>query len=203
VSLYSAVMGVRNVRQLPRSERRQSILEGAGRAFTAAGFAATSMEAIAEEAGVSKLLLYRHFESKAELYRSVLEQVLERSQEQFAAALATSQGPAVYARAFTTVARENPEGFRLLWRHAAREPDFTSYAAEVRAEVVRYAEGVLAPFVVDPTVLGWAAETIVAFLVEAVLAWLERGDPQRDDEFVSLVTHSLEALVRTWANPCI
>jgi AcrR family transcriptional regulator len=192
-------MGVRNVRQLPRSERRQSILGGAGRAFTAAGFAATSMEAIAEEAGVSKLLLYRHFDSKAELYRSVLEQVQQRIGEEFAAALETEQGPRVSARAFTTVAREDPYGFRLLWRHAAREPAFAGYAAEVRAEAVLFAEGVLAPFVVDPTILGWAAETIVAFLVEAVLAWLERGDPQRDEEFVTLVTRSLEALVRTWA----
>lgn len=194
-------MGVRNVRQLPRSERRESILGGAGRAFTAAGFAATSMEAIAEEAGVSKLLLYRHFDSKAELYRSVLERVLERIQEEFTAAMETAEGPAVSARAFTTVAREDPDGFRLLWRHAAREPAFASYAAGVRAEAVRFAEGALAPFVVDPTVLGWAAETIVAFLVEAVLAWLERGDPQRDDEFVALVRDSLEALVRTWAEP--
>jgi AcrR family transcriptional regulator len=194
-------MGVRNVRQLPRSERRESILGGAGRAFTAAGFAATSMEAIAEEAGVSKLLLYRHFDSKAELYRSVLERVLERIQEEFTAAMETVKGPAVSARAFTTVAREDPDGFRLLWRHAAREPDFASYAAGVRAEAVRFAQEVLAPFVVDPTVLGWAAETIVAFLVEAVLAWLERGDPQRDEEFVGLVSDSLEALVRTWAEP--
>jgi AcrR family transcriptional regulator len=192
-------MGVRNVRQLPRSERRQSILGGAGRAFTAAGFAATSMEAIAEEAGVSKLLLYRHFESKAELYRSVLEQVQVRIAEEFSAAAERGEGPGVPVWAFTTVAREDPEGFRLLWRHAAREPAFAGHAAEVRAGAVHYAEGVLTQFVADPTILGWAAETIVAFLVEAVLAWLERGDPQRDEEFVALTTASLEALVRTWA----
>lgn len=194
-------MGLRNVRQLPRSERRESILGGAARAFTAAGFAATSMEAIAEEAGVSKLLLYRHFDSKAELYRSVLERVLQRIQEEFSAAMETVEGPVVSAWAFTTVAREDPDGFRLLWRHAAREPDFAGYAAGVRSEAVRFAEVALAPFVVDATVLGWAAETIVAFLVEAVLAWLERGDAQRDDEFVALVSRSMEALVRTWAGP--
>jgi AcrR family transcriptional regulator len=184
-------MGVRNVRQLPRSERRQSILVGAARAFTAAGFAATSMEAIAGEAGVSKLLLYRHFDSKAELYRSVLERVLERIQEEFSRTNA-------WVRAFTTVAREHPDGFRLLWRHAAREPAFAGYAAGVRAEAVHFAEGVLTPYV-DSTVLGWAAETTVAFLVEAVLAWLERGDAERDDEFVALTTASMEGLVRTWA----
>ena len=196
MSLYSSVMGVRNVRQLPRSERRQSILGGAARAFTAAGFVATSMEAIAEEAGVSKLLLYRHFDSKAELYRSVLERVLERIQEEFS----RMKGPGVSVRSFTTVAREDPDGFRLLWRHAAREPAFASYAAGVRAEAVRFAEGVLTPYV-DATILGWAAEAIVAFLVEAVLAWLERGDPHRDEEFVALTTASMEALVRTWAGP--
>ena len=34
----------------------------------------------------------------------------------------------------------------------------------------------------------WAAQTLVGYLVEAVLNWLEFGDPAHDDEFVELAT---------------
>ena len=64
----------------PRREQadtaRRSILEAALRGFIARGFGAASMEGIAREAGVAKLTLYRHFETKEELF----EQVARRAQ---------------------------------------------------------------------------------------------------------------------------
>ena len=106
---------------LRRDERRASILDGAAAAFADAGFAATSMETIAASAGVSKLIVYRHFDSKEELYRSVIEQVAARLAAVFAEAVAHGDPAEAPARAFLTVARENPEGFGLLWRHSARQ----------------------------------------------------------------------------------
>ena len=60
-------------RRMPRAERREQILGSATRAFARAGFANTSLDAIAAEAGVTPVILYRHFTSKADLYRAVLE----------------------------------------------------------------------------------------------------------------------------------
>ena len=37
----------------------------------------------------------------------------------------------------------------------------------------------------------WAAECVFGWLVEAVLTWLEYGDPSRDEEFVDRTTAAL------------
>lgn len=49
-------------------EKRAAILEAAKRLFPAQGFDGTSMDAIAAEAGVSKLTVYSHFGGKESLF---------------------------------------------------------------------------------------------------------------------------------------
>jgi len=184
---------------LSRGERRRSIVAGAARAFSTAGFDATSMDAIAEAAGVTKLILYRHFESKEELYRSIVEQVSLRLRTEIAAAVEEGRRRRVVVPAFLAVAREDPDGFRLLWVHAAREPRFAAYSEAVHAASVAFARRLLGRVVTDPVMLEWASCLSVDFLVQAVLAWLDQGDPAQDPRFETATTRSLEALVGTWS----
>lgn len=184
---------------LRRDERRASILDGAATAFADAGFAATSMETIAASAGVSKLILYRHFDSKEELYRSVIEQVAARLATVFAEAVAHGDPAEAPARAFLAVAREDPDGFALLWRHSAREPQFAEHVEQLRILAVAYARSRLAPLLSDESLETWAAETIVDVLVASVLHWLDHDDGTRDDAFVARAGRSLRALVEAWA----
>lgn len=60
-------------RRLTAAERRPLIEEAATRLFAERGFAATTVEDIVQAAGVTKPMLYRHFESKQELCVAVLE----------------------------------------------------------------------------------------------------------------------------------
>jgi TetR/AcrR family transcriptional regulator, mexJK operon transcriptional repressor len=53
--------------------KRAQILAGAMTTFMREGFAATSMEQIAKEAGVSKGTLYNHFDSKQALFSTIIE----------------------------------------------------------------------------------------------------------------------------------
>lgn len=56
-----------------RSLAKRAQITGAARTlFLTKGFAGTSMEAIADEAGVSKQTLYRHFETKVDLLGAVV-----------------------------------------------------------------------------------------------------------------------------------
>lgn len=158
------------------------------------------MGAIADATGVTKLILYRHFESKEALYRAVVDRVSGRLAEEFAVVVSAGRRRGVAARAFLTVAREDPDGFRLLWRHAAREPEFAEYADRFGVLAVEFASALLAPRVVDARWRRWGAETLVAFLVDAVLAWLDHGDHDRDDEFVTRVTASMLAMVEPWSD---
>ena len=50
----------------------QQIVEAARRLFMADGYGATSMDAIARDAGVSKATLYSHFTNKAELFAAII-----------------------------------------------------------------------------------------------------------------------------------
>jgi len=53
-------------------ERRQAILDGAGRVFARDGYEGASMARIAREVGVSKGTLYNYFPSKAALFHGVI-----------------------------------------------------------------------------------------------------------------------------------
>jgi AcrR family transcriptional regulator len=187
---------------LDRAARRETILRGAAEAFGEQGYAGTSMEDVAAASGITKLIVYRHFASKQELYDAVLERVSERGREVFLTGLQAGRPGSGAVRALLTVAREDPAGFTLLWRHAVREPQFAEHAGSIRQRGVRAAEALLASAgVPEGHVRVWAAETLMTYLVAAVLHWLEEGRPDEDEEFVERVTRSLLAMIRAWIGP--
>ena len=59
---------------MPADQRRQQLFEVARERFAEQGFHATSMDEIAEAAGVTKPVLYQHFPSKRALYVELLEE---------------------------------------------------------------------------------------------------------------------------------
>src|SRR5262245_562431 len=72
-------------------DRRVLILEAAREAFAEGGYHSTSLYAIAEPAGVSKALLYEHFDSKRELHVGMLEAHVNDLLERINAALAGAE----------------------------------------------------------------------------------------------------------------
>ena len=54
--------------------RRARVIDSALEEFAAGGYAGTSMGAIAERAGITRAVLYDHFESKQALYLALLEE---------------------------------------------------------------------------------------------------------------------------------
>ena len=55
------------------ADRRTAILAAARLAFAEGAYHEVSLDSVAERAGVSKALLYEHFDSKRELYQAMLE----------------------------------------------------------------------------------------------------------------------------------
>jgi AcrR family transcriptional regulator len=73
-------------KRMPRAERMRQMVEVAEQVFSARGYAAASMDEIAELVGVSKPMLYEYFNSKEGLLlaciresRSVLREVTEQA----------------------------------------------------------------------------------------------------------------------------
>jgi AcrR family transcriptional regulator len=183
---------------LDRPARRAAILQAAASAFAERGFADTSMDDVAAAAGITRLIVYRHFPSKEALYVAVLERVRDRLAEEGAGR--GERGESVAVRALLTVAREDAAGVTLLLRHAAREPRFAPYADAFRELVIAYADELMIAAHAPTRVRGrWAAETLVSFVFDALLHWIDDGDPARDDEFLARVDASLPALVAAWA----
>jgi len=157
------------------------------------------MDDVAAEAGVSRLIVYRNFESKAELYRAVLAGVRDRLREEFVAGYERRDEDRAFAvHAMVTVAREDPDGFRLLWRHAAREPEFAAFADEFHDRSVAAVEALVGEGLPDPALRHWATVLVVDFVVQAILGWLDHGDPRRDDELERRITEGIVALYPTW-----
>jgi AcrR family transcriptional regulator len=184
---------------LSRPERQAQLRRAAATAFARTGFAGTSMDDVAAEAGVSRLIVYRNFDSKVDLYRAVLTGVRDHLREEFVAGYERRDTePAFAIHAMVVVAREDPDGFRLLWRHAAREPEFAAFADEFHDRAVGAVEELVGEGLPDPALRRWATVLAVDFVVQAILGWLDHGDPRRDDELERRLTEGIVALYPTW-----
>lgn len=162
-------------RRLRREERRDQVLVAATKAFAGAGFAATSLDDIAAAAGVTRVVLYRHFDSKADLYRAVLDRMCDQLEEQVRQPAPTFTEDAVDG--LLAAAAESSAGFRLLFRHAVREPGFNERIDRFRHELIEAAYREIADVVSDPGLARWAAQTAPAAALEATIAWLDAGQP--------------------------
>ncbi|SDU25229.1 TetR/AcrR family transcriptional regulator [Jiangella alkaliphila] len=164
--------------RLPRAERREQIVAAATRAFATEGFAATGLDEIAAEAGISRAILYRHFESKTDLYRAVLDRVCER----LGAAVGERPGGFTDAAVDGLIAgaAADPDGFRLLFQHVPREPEFRDFADRFGTGMTAAAHQQIAALVPDPAWARWAAKLAPVVAIEAVIAWLDAGRPDID-----------------------
>jgi AcrR family transcriptional regulator len=186
-------------RRLGRKERRESILAAAAGAFARSGYAATSMADISSAAGVSHLIVYRHFDSKDELYAAVLQ----RANEELDVALGAPSAVGRYGitpHALLVSARAAPDAFTVLWRHAAREPAFMGIPENTRKQLVRVTQHALTEHA-EPSQQRWAARATVAYLIESVLVWIEEGNERLDDRFVAATDAATRAGVRAWTRP--
>ncbi|HUR77471.1 MAG TPA: helix-turn-helix domain-containing protein [Acidimicrobiales bacterium] len=186
-------------RLLAAPQRRAALINAAKDAFAERGFAATSMEDVAAVAGVSRLIVYRHFDSKEELY----DVVVAETADLLIRALRNSQtepGGQVAFAALLSVARADPNGFTVLWQHATREPQFAAHADGFRGPAVAFVRTLLTRAGLTGTRLTWAAETLLSFAVDAVTHWVAIEPPERDHELLELMAASMPLMIGAWTN---
>ena len=97
--------------RLPAAERREQLLQVALETFAAKGFHETSMNEVAEAAGVTKPVLYQHFASKKALYNELVDEIGARLERIIFAAVADAAGPRQQVEA----------GFRAYFRWAVAQ----------------------------------------------------------------------------------
>jgi AcrR family transcriptional regulator len=98
------------------------LLETACGVFAKRGFEAATLEQIAEQAGVSRPILYNHFGNKQGLFEAVVAAEIARVEAVVAEALAGAGDPREILergqRAFFRYVREHPDGHGVLTRDA-------------------------------------------------------------------------------------
>lgn len=172
-------------RRMPTAERRAVILRAAGPQFARDGYAGTRLDDVAAAAGVSKPILYRHFDSKKALYVALLDKheadlptFFER-----VAGVAQDLEPDALVRLilehWLDYVRENQHAWAMLFRDASgddelrrRRREVSARAREVMAAFVAGAGGDHVPADrVEPT-----AELLTSGLAGLALWWIDNPD---------------------------
>jgi len=115
---------IRQSPKLPPETRREQLLRAARVLFVKRGYRATTTEAIARKAGLTKGALYFHFKSKEEIFRELIRQATD----QFAAAFKQD-----------TVTNLSPGDVLLMLRRidASRDMPRTRHNLNMRAEALK------------------------------------------------------------------
>ncbi|BAT53303.1 transcriptional regulator [Nostoc sp. NIES-3756] len=112
------------------TDKVEKILQGAMQEFLANGYAATSMDKVAEAAGVSKATVYSHFQDKEGLFKALIEKLARKRFQSILGTQALQGEPYIVLRRLAKTALnqmvDDPEyqSFeRLLIGESARFPE--------------------------------------------------------------------------------
>lgn len=164
--------------RLSANARREQLLEVALTTFAGSGYHETSMNDVAEAAGVTKPVLYQHFESKRELYQAVVDDVGQRLVSAITSATAdATSGREQTERGFRAYFRwvaDNHDAFILLYG-ARLDREFAQAVRLVTAE----AAAAIAPLIdagLDPEHQLTLAHALVGLSEGASRRLVERGE---------------------------
>ncbi len=163
--------------RLPAAERKAQLIEKAITVFAAQGFYSTSMNDVAEAAGVTKPVLYQHFSSKRELYVELLTEIGSQLRETIAKSTADADGPRQQIemgfRAYFDYVADHTDAFKVLFGAGSRrDPEFSSLTRAVEGSI---AEAIAELIVVDGKPAEHSrllAHTIVGMTEAASRYWL-------------------------------
>lgn len=143
--------------------------------FAEDGYHSAAMEKIAQRAGVTKPVLYQHFEGKKELYLALLDSDMTRLLEQVRHAIDGAEGIARIEKgvgAYFDYIEDNVDSFRLLFRETmGADPEF-------RDAIDRFHDA--------------AAGSIGAIIAE------ETGKPQAESELLARGLMGMSEAAATW-----
>ena len=186
-------------RRMAAEDRRVLILESAREAFAEGGYHSTSLEGIAERAGVSKALLYEHFDSKRQLHAAMLETHVRELLERINAALADAEPGEERMRAgleaFFTFLEDRRGAAAILLRNTG-DPDVLEWLDRLRdgvaaAIVTLMTEEVEAVFADDPE-LRRMVEMIAQQQIGAIQSLADWWGEHREVPKERLVTTAME-----------
>jgi AcrR family transcriptional regulator len=190
-------MGATRRQRLPVAERRALIIEAAGRLFGESGYEAARLDEIAAAAGVTKPILYRHFDSKRDLYLALLDRHRD-DLTGFVASIPAEGSTEQRLRAVLDVWLDYVEArsyaWKMLFRDSGGGPEIAARRREVHAQARAVLVEVIRSLTATPIPrrqLEPLAELMSMGMAALVLWWIEEGAVSR--------TAVLDSLTTAWA----
>ncbi|MEV4419299.1 TetR/AcrR family transcriptional regulator [Patulibacter sp. NPDC049589] len=181
--------------RLSPTERKARIDEAATRLFAGRGYAATTVDEIAREAGVTKPMLYRHYESKRDLCVALLEryraELVAAPLGQFDPSSDSPQdGLVPMLEAWLLHVRAHPDAARLLLRPISGDAEVEEIQRELHGRQRATQVALLREFLpelsaADAEPLG---EIVRSSLTAMAMWWLDRPDVPLDVPTRALAT---------------
>jgi AcrR family transcriptional regulator len=183
-------------KRLPLAERRSLIVEAAGQLFGERGYEATRLDDVAAAAGVTKPILYRHFDSKQALYVALLERHRD-DLATFTGLIPEAGTPAQRLRAVLETWFAYVETHSYAWKMLFRDSGGGSAVQAFRVEVHARARAVLAGIIrelseapIPRRELEPLAELMSMGMASLVLWWLDNPGVSR--------AGIIDAMTRVW-----
>jgi AcrR family transcriptional regulator len=183
-------------RRLAPHERRLLIVEAAGRLFGERGYDGTRLDDVAAAAGVTKPVLYRHFDDKTALYLALLERHRE-DLDRFAGAIPAAGTLEQRLRAVVEVwlayVETHAYAWRMLFRDSGGGPEVQAFRLAVHARARAVLVELIRTLSVEPLPareLEPLAELLSMGMASLVLWWIDGAAVSRG----ALV----DAITRVW-----
>ena len=179
--------------RLGATERREQLLVAARATFGTNGFSATSMNDVALAAGVTKPVLYQHFESKHHLFLELLTdtsaQLVTRIEGAVSQAESGREELESGFRAYVDFFAVDPHNFRIIYGEGVRsDPAFIGELRELQASFGAFTAEHIDIEGLDRDARLLAAQAIAGMLESSMRQWLESGQPTSSDELVALLS---------------
>jgi AcrR family transcriptional regulator len=175
------------------SERREQLLTVARALFAEKGYDATSIEEVAQRAGISKPVVYEHFGGKEGLYAVLVDREVRGLLERVIAALDAEHPRAKLegaALALLGYVEEEPDGFRILVRDSPAMSARGTFASLI-GDIASRVEYILAD---EFKRRGYRAKlaplyshALVGMVALVGEWWLDEGKPNRKEVAAHLV----------------
>jgi AcrR family transcriptional regulator len=173
-------------RRLAPAERRVLIVEAAGRLFGERGYDGTRLDDVAAAAGVTKPVLYRHFDNKTALYLALLERH-RADLGSFAAAVPAAGRLEQRLRAVLEVWLDYVETHSYAWKMLFRDTGGGVEVEAFRREVHAQARATLVAMIralstttIPRRELEPLAELLSMGMASVVLWWIEDAAASRE-----------------------
>jgi AcrR family transcriptional regulator len=188
-------------------ERREQLLDIGRALFARKGFDGTSVEEIAEKAGVSKPVVYEHFGGKEGLYAVVVDREVRRLLDRVTAALDGDHPRRLLEQAASALLQyveEETDGFRILVRDspvASTGGTFASMISDIATQVEHVLAGEFKQRGYDPKFAALYSQALVGMVALTGQWWLDARKPKRDEVAAHLVNLAWNGLSHLESKP--